>query len=126
MQILSLSLMTYMLCAADLPNPDSLPASKDMPDPLVMLDGSRVMTAEEWQTKRRPELKTLLQHYMYGYLPPKAKGEGKLLREDKKAQGGKATLKEILLHIGDVKAPPIHVLLVVPNHRSGPAPVFVG
>ena len=59
-----------MTRAADFPDPDKLPSHPDLPDPLVMLDGTRVTTKEQWETKRRPELKALFQHYMYGVRPP--------------------------------------------------------
>src|SRR5262249_45636934 len=75
---------------------------------------------------RRPELKALFQHYMYGYLPPAEKVSAKVERTDRKALGGKATLREVTLSFGPPKTPKIHLLLVVPNARSGPAPAFVG
>jgi type 1 glutamine amidotransferase len=124
MRIVSLSLLSLILLGADMPDPDKLPANKDLPDPLVMLDGSRVKTADDWANKRRPELKKLFQHYMYGELPRPRAVQAKVVHEDAKALGGKATLREIRLTIG--KAPGVYVLLVVPNDRKGPVPVFVG
>ena len=56
--------------AADFPPPGELPIRPELPDPLVMLDGSKVTTRSDWETKRKPELKALFQHYMYGRLPP--------------------------------------------------------
>jgi hypothetical protein len=110
-----------------LPEPDQLPAHKDMPDPLVMLNGRPVASKEQWFKERRPELKMLFQHYMYGYAPPPpAKVEYKVERVDPKALGGKATLKEVTILLAGPDGPKINVLLVVPNKRSGPAPVFVG
>src|SRR4051794_16752807 len=99
--------------AAELPAPEKLPVRKGLPDPLVMLDGTRVRTAEEWAKKRRPELRRLVQHYMYGYLPAPAKVTAKVDREDARALGGKATLREISLSVGDAPEK-IHLLLVVP------------
>jgi hypothetical protein len=110
----------------DFPEPAKLPAVAELPDPLVMLSGKRVTSKEAWLSKRRPELKALIQHYMYGYLPPPEKITAKVEHEDKKAFGGKATLKEIAISFGPPETPAIHLLLVVPNHRKGPAPVFVG
>jgi hypothetical protein len=109
------------------PDPEKLPARPEFPDPLVMLDGTRVTTREQWEQKRRPELKALFQHYMYGVRPKApARVEAKVLHEDTKAFGGKATLKDIALTVGPADTPPIHLLLVVPNQRKGPAPAFVG
>lgn len=122
----SLFLFAHCVGAADFPAVADLPAKAELPDPLTMLDGTKVTTKEQWLAKRRPELKELFQHYMYGYFPPPAKVEAKLEREDKKALDGKATLKEITLRFGPPETPPIHLLLVTPNDRKGPAPVFVG
>src|SRR4051812_7836406 len=87
-----------LLAAADLPTVDKLPARKDLPDPLTTLDGKKVKTADEWNRERRPELKRLFQHYVYGQFPPAPKSvPGKVLYEDTKAFGGKATLREVAL-----------------------------
>ncbi len=111
---------------ADLPEPAQLPVRPDLPDPLVLQNGERVTTKEQWLQKRRPELKQLFQHYMYGYFPEAPKVEAKVERVDPKALDGKATLKEITLSFGGPQVPKIHLLLVVPNRRTKPAPVFVG
>jgi hypothetical protein len=91
-----------------------------------MFNGERVKTRQEWYEKRRPELRDLMAHYMYGYLPPPEKVTATVEREDRQALGGKATLKEVTLAFGPPDMPRIHLLLVVPNQRRGPAPVFVG
>jgi hypothetical protein len=115
------------MARADYPTVDKLPASPDLPDPLVMLDGTRITTEKAWVDKRRPELKGLFQHYMYGNMPPRPdKVDFKVERVDPKALGGKATLKEVTVSFGPAGTPKIHLLLVIPNKRTGPAPVFVG
>src|SRR5215510_3845208 len=123
--------MTAMLlssaAAADFPSVDQLPLRPEFPDPLVMLDGTRVTTKEQWVTKRKPELKALFQHYMYGRLPPTPTRQSySELFRDEKALGGKATLSEIRI---DFEQPslshPLYVLLAIPNHVKKP-PVFVG
>ncbi len=131
LQHLSLLVLALAACAlaasADFPPAAKLPSHPALPDPLVMLDGQRVTTRAQWVKKRRPELKDLFQHYMYGYLPPRPdKVEAKVERIDRKALGGKATLKEVTISFGPPGTPKIHLMLFVPNHRKGPAPVFVG
>ena len=64
------------------PEVSKLPAQAELPDPLLMLDGSRVTTKEQWFGKRRPELKALFQHYMYGNLPAPLKITAKVERTD--------------------------------------------
>jgi hypothetical protein len=108
----------------DFPAPKDLPSRPELPDPLVMFDGTKVTSKEQWVEKRRPELKALIQHYMYGTIPPPMSVTAKVLHEDAKAFGGKATLREVGL-----SALPGHeyrLLVVVPNGRKHPAPCFVG
>jgi hypothetical protein len=119
--------LALLSVAASFPRVADLPDRPDLPDPLVMLDGTRVASREDWFGKRRPELKALFQHYMYGELPPApATVNAAVEFEDRAAVGGKATLKELALTVGPDAAPPIRLLLIVPNHRKGPAPVFLG
>jgi hypothetical protein len=126
-----LCLVVFMILATtsvrgDFPAISALPARAELPDPLVMLNGERIATPEEWMTKRRPELKDLFQHYMYGYFPAAPKIQAVVDRVDTKALGGKATLKEVTISFGPPKTPSMRLLLVVPNGRKAPAPVFLG
>jgi hypothetical protein len=101
-----------------------LPMRPEFPDPLVMFDGRRVTTRDQWFNERRPELIALFEHYMYGQPPAAPKDvRFKLDREDRRALGGKATLKEITVTFGDL--PPIYLMLIIPNDRPGPAPVVL-
>jgi hypothetical protein len=112
--------------AADWPPVEKLPSRPELPDPLVKFNGERVSGKEQWLTQRQPELKQLFQHYMYGYLPPAVRIEVKVERQDRTALEGKATLKEVTISFGPACTPSIHLLVVVPNQRRRPAPVFVG
>jgi hypothetical protein len=111
---------------ADFPDVSQLPSHPGLPDPLVMFNGERITTKQQWFDQRRPELKALFAWYMYGAAPPAPKVQGKVERTDPHAFGGKATLKEVTVSFGPPDMPKIHLLLVVPNARKGPAPVFVG
>jgi hypothetical protein len=113
------------LAAAGLPKPSELPSQPSLPDPLVMLDGRKVTTREMWMKERRPELIRLFQHYMYGKLPPKPALSATVERVDDVALGGKATLTEVTLQFAPPETPPIHLMLVVPNRRTAPAPVVL-
>jgi hypothetical protein len=118
---------TRSILAAEFPPADDLPSRPELPDPLVMLNGDRVATKEAWFAKRRPELKALFQHYMYGFLPPAPeKITATVEREDRTYFDGKATKKEVTISFGPPEMPKIYLLLVVPNKRKSPAPVFVG
>ena len=112
--------------AESFPPVSELPLRPETPDPLVMLDGKPVKTKKEWIGKRRPELKALFQHYMYGWFPPPVKVAGKVTYIDKHFFGGKATLKLATINLGKPTAPQVHLLLVIPNQRKKPAPAFLG
>src|SRR6188472_2483585 len=66
-----------------------------LPNPLIAADGSRIKTADEWTSKRRPELLRLFEAEVYGRAP-KEKPELKFQidSEDDSALGGKAVRKE--------------------------------
>src|SRR5689334_14241126 len=85
---------------ATFPAPSELPSSAQPPDPLVCLDGTRVTSKQIWEARRKPELRALFQHYMYGYFPPAPKtGEVRFTveREDKGYFGGTAPKKEVTI-----------------------------
>jgi (4-O-methyl)-D-glucuronate---lignin esterase len=108
------------------PAVSALPACAELPDPLVMLDGRRVTSREQWMSERRPELIALFQHYMYGFLPPKpGQVAGRIERRDRGALEGNATLEEVTITFREPELPPIHLMLVVPNQRSALAPVVL-
>src|SRR5262249_55972618 len=72
------TIMAPGLAVGGFPPADQLPSRPEMPDPLVLLDGRKVINREQWEKDRRPELKELFQHYMYGYLPPPVPVTGKV------------------------------------------------
>ncbi|MEC8777486.1 MAG: acetylxylan esterase, partial [Verrucomicrobiota bacterium] len=43
--------------------------SYDLPDLLLGLDGKRIRTAEDWATKRRPEILRLFEKEVFGRSP---------------------------------------------------------
>lgn len=124
--LLGTLLMAVPLVAADFPSPDKLPARSGLPDPTVMMDGTKVTSKEQWEAKRRPELKALFEHYMYGKQPAKPeKVTAKVLFEDAKALGGRGTLSEVEITFGPPEWPKIYLLIAVPNGKT-PAGCIVG
>jgi hypothetical protein len=108
------------------PDPASLAPRPGVPDPLVMMDGGPVQTRNEWRYQRRPELRALFQHYMYGLIPAApADFETRVVGQYPDFLDGKATLRLISLETGPTNAPRIDLMLVAPNQRPGPAPVFL-
>jgi hypothetical protein len=119
--------MTAAAIPADFPPPDKLPSNPEMPDVLTMRDGTKVTTMEQWEQKRRPELKELFQHYMYGRFPAKPeKVTSKVLFEeaDSPALGGKGTLREVEITFGPPEWPKIYLLVAVPKGKARAACFF--
>lgn len=109
------------------PAPDQLPVRPDLPDPLILMDGTKVQSKEDWWNRRRPELLELFQHYMYGYFPKKPVAvTSKVLYENKNAFGGKGILREIEISYGPPGTPTTKLLLAIPSDRKEKVPVFVG
>ena len=106
------------------PDVTALPPRRGLPDPLVMLDGRRVVTFAQWERERRPELKAIFQHYMYGHLPKPVAMKATVKGMHRDFLDGKATMKFVTLDAGS-GGPSIDLMLVVPNSRSGPLPVFL-
>lgn len=98
-----------------------------LPDPLVMADGRRVVTARDWE-KRRQEILRLFETNVYGRTPKiSSRISFAETSRDPKALGGLATRKEITVYLtGKKDGPKMSVLFFVPNNRKQPAPVFLG
>lgn len=99
-----------------------------LPDPLRTTNGVKVESPEQWVEARRPELLKLFETQVYGVMPPPPEGlHFEELSIDRDALGGKATRKQVRVHFADhPAAPPMDVLLYVPNSGTGPYPAFLG
>jgi len=91
--------MVSVACENRLPQVKDLPVYSERPDPFKMLDGKPIRTKEDWINKRRPELKLLFQHYVYGYLPPEPHMGISVQKLDTLVLNGQAIYKEIILHL---------------------------
>jgi hypothetical protein len=123
---LSLSLAMAIATAADFPPPDALSPKPELPDPLVMLDGTKVASKADWEAKRKPELKALFQHYMYGRLPPPPDRRAFERHGPRDCLDGKAELRDVTIYLHKDRADrPLPVILITPKGIKSP-PVFVG
>jgi hypothetical protein len=102
--------------------------SYTLPDPLVMANGDKVRTAEDWTSKRRPEILRLFETQMYGKAPGRPRALAfRVTSQDKSALGGKATRKEVaVLFAGKPDGPRMDLLIYVPNGAKKPVPAFLG
>lgn len=101
--------------------------SYTLPDPLMLNDGSRVASAQQWR-KRRAELLRLFETHVYGRTPakhPALRFEEK--SRDAKALGGLATRREVTIWLsGKAGGPRLNLLLYLPHQRGGRVPVLLG
>jgi hypothetical protein len=99
-----------------------------LPDPLVMSDGTRVTNAQDWKTRRRPEILELFKTYVYGREPigrPKDMFF-KVFDLEKQALDGLATRKQVAVSFtGKQDGPGMDILMYLPNERKRPVPTFV-
>jgi hypothetical protein len=108
------------------PDPSRLPARPGIPNPLVMFDGSPVKTKAEWEGRRRPELKSLFENYMYGVFPPKpAVTEFHTDAVHRDFLGGKAVLKVVTISFGDPDGPHISMMVITPSQPHAASPTFL-
>jgi len=99
-----------------------------LPDPLVMADGSPVKDADTWTQKRRPEILKLIESHMYGRSPaPRDDMHSELMESDPQALGGKAVRKQIRIYFSaDDQGPSMDLLIYLPANAKGPTPTFLG
>lgn len=100
----------------------------ELPDPLVMLDGTKVQDSQAWINKRRPEILSLFEEFVYGKAPAKkVKITYEIMESDPMALNGLATRKQVRVFlIGRRKGPSMDVLIYLPNNVEKPAPLFIG
>ena len=120
--------------------PDALPSVKELPDPFLRNDGTRVAKPADWPA-RRAEIKALVLAYEYGRLPPEApvsptgrpwKPAGKQAQEAESKRAANevplpdgATVQQLVLETGppDGKVS-IPVILTIPA-GEGPFPAII-
>jgi hypothetical protein len=103
----------------------------DLPDPLVLKNGEKVVTAEIWWTKRRPEIVEDFDREVYGRVPkdvPRVTWEVTGTTEEKVGDIPAIT-KKLVGHVDNEKCPQIKVdiqlTLTTPADARGPVPVMM-
>ena len=99
-----------------------------LPDPLLMRNGKKVTSRNEWESVQRPYIYHLFEENVFGKYPQKKISARYRLREtDPQAFQGLATRKQvrIYLHPADTTVF-MDLLLYIPNRGQKPAPVFMG
>jgi hypothetical protein len=94
-----------------------------LPPLLAMNDGAPVRAAEDW-TKRRAEIRALLESQMFGRAPARPADLSFTVDSiDKAALGGKAVRKEVSIK---ARGRSFRLLLYLPANATSPVPVFAG
>ena len=100
----------------------------ELPDPLTLLNGEKVVDAKTWREKRRPEILELFRQHVYGRAPlERPKGMTfEVFEQSGEALGGKAERKQVRVNFtGKKDGPGMDVLMYLPNGSKRPAPIFV-
>jgi len=98
-----------------------------LPEVLTTSKGKKIKNARMWEKIRRNEILELFRENVYGRVPttPYTKSF-RLVKEDKNAMGGDATLKQVDITINsDGKSLDIHLTLFIPNKSPKPVPSFL-
>jgi hypothetical protein len=99
-----------------------------LPDPLMMTNGKRVKTTDQWMKGQRPYLYHLFEENVYGRYPKqKLAARYQVREESRNALGGTAVRKQIRIFLKPADTSVhIDVLMYLPANAKGPVPVFVG
>ncbi|HQK36518.1 MAG TPA: acetylxylan esterase [Bacteroidales bacterium] len=98
-----------------------------VPDVLTLINGDRVQTEADWLQFRKPEIKALFEHLVYGVSPGMPDTLiFEIIEKNGKAFGGLGIRRQVNLYFRkDRSGPVISLLMYLPTGRL-PAPVFLG
>jgi len=97
----------------------------DLPSPLILKDGSKITSKDQWINEQREKLLNLFSTNLYGHIPGKFKDlKISTISIDDKFLDSLATKKEIRIHLS--KNLFIDLLTILPNNSSVAKPVFLG
>lgn len=125
--LIALLLVTFAIAQDANYDEAKIPAF-ELPDPRVMLDGTKVTDSQTWMEQRRPEILRLFEEQVYGKAPEKKiKIKYKVIETGVDALDGAATRKQVRVYVlGKKNGPYMDVLIYLPNKIEKPAPLFVG
>jgi hypothetical protein len=101
-----------------------LPIRAEMPDVMVMCDGTKVTTPEQWR-QRREEMKQILEFYELGHAPPPP---GNVTGQDLQSRdvlAGAARFRLVHLKFGPGEKLGIDVAIFTPANGNGPFPTII-
>ncbi|MCF0070923.1 acetylxylan esterase [Dyadobacter sp. CY261] len=97
------------------------------PDPFTFTNGKKVKTLKDWE-RRRGEILDIMTREMYGMAPGRPKNiRFEVFDQNKNALAGKATRKQVTIHITEKgKEAQFDLLIYIPNHAKHPVPAIIG
>lgn len=98
-----------------------------LPDPFTFNSGQKVKSVKEWERRRKEILETMTRE-MYGTAPKRPRNmRFEVFDLDKNALGGKATRKQVTVHISEKgKEARFDLLIYIPNQTKHPVPAIIG
>ncbi|HWV28695.1 MAG TPA: hypothetical protein VN038_03535 [Dyadobacter sp.] len=98
-----------------------------LPDPFTFNNGKKVKSVKEWESRRK-EILEIMTREMYGVAPEKPQNmRFEVFDLDKNALGGKATRKQVTVHITEKgKEAKFDLLIYIPNQVKLPVPAIIG
>jgi lysophospholipase L1-like esterase len=106
-----------------LPAVGELPERPDLPDVLVMNDGTRVTTRQQWET-RRQEMRRILEYYAVGQMPPPPGNVRGRTVQSESVLDGHATYRLVHLTFGPREALGLDIGILTPT-GGGPFPTIL-
>ena len=102
---------------------ETLPSTRGLPDVLVGADGRRIVDRAGWSA-RRDEIKSLIQYYQYGRMPPRPDEVRAEVTDRKPHASGQGTEEWVTLVIGSERRLRMRAVLYLPE-GDGPHPVVI-
>jgi hypothetical protein len=102
----------------------------ELPDPLALNDGGKVTDAKTWWLKRRPEIVSMYEKYVYGRVPENVPAvTWRVNAVDRESIGfTPVSVKDLTGEVDNSRYPEIavkiHMVLVTPANAKGPVPVL--
>jgi hypothetical protein len=107
-----------------LPGVNDLPVRAEMPDVLMMNDGTKVTTVKQWK-QRREEMKRILEYYAVGQMPPPPGNvKGRELKSEL-VLDGKVKYRLVQLTFGPKRKLELNIGIFTPTDSKGPFPAIL-
>lgn len=107
---------------------EALVPAYQLPDPLILTDGDKITSAQQWESLRRPQILALFEQHVYGKVPAAIPLRSELLSIDRAALQGLATRREVRIYFHTSSPQPrMDLLFYLPNAATTkPVPLFLG